>query len=489
MHSKAIRMGICAAVLAGAIPACASAVSRAQAPVPATPARQASSSQASPASQPPAPASPGARQSTATPAASPQEQPAPPRQASPAAQAGSQAKPDAQEPTTQKPTFRVQIELVTQDVIVRDSKGQFIPDLRKDEFEVYEDGVKQDIISMNLTHGGRVTNLVAPPQAVAQEGILLPPSHPPADTAGRILIFFIDDLHLEFRNTARVRKLLEDMQKTLIHDGDMFAIQTTGPSSVAVDLTYDRKRFAESIKKISGSELKPSEIINGPEGQEGPSEVRYRAHVAFSTVNELLLALDQVHNRRKALIYVSDGYDFNPFENARAGIDPTGSGAFLTRDTGGLPTDTDPFAATGKEFADADLVRELADLTRTANRVNVTMYTIDPRGLVGGSDLDEQVDPVQWQDYIHKSQDSLRVLAEQTGGMAVINQNDFTKALQKIDAETSDYYVLGYYSKNPDPTKRYRSIEVKITRPNVTVIARKGYQLKRPPRGGKAPGQ
>jgi VWFA-related protein len=484
-------MGICAAVLAVAIPACASAVVHVQAPVPATPAPQASGSQASPAFQPSAPTSPGAQPSTATPAASPQQQPTPPRQASPPP-AGGQAKPDAQEPATQKPTFRMQIELVTQDVIPRDSKGQFVPDLNKDEFEVYEDGVKQDIISMNLTRGGRVTNLVAPPQAAAQEGILLPPSRPPADTAGRILIFFIDDLHLEFRNTARVRKLLEDMQKTLIHDGDMFAIQTTGPSSVAVDLTYDKKRFAESIKKISGSELKPSEIINGPEGQEGPSEVRYRAHVAFSTVNDLLLALDQVHNRRKALIYVSDGYDFNPFESARAGIDPTGSGAFLTRDTGGLAnqgTDTDPFAATGKEFADADLVRELADLTRTANRVNVTMYTIDPRGLVGGSDLDEQVDPVAWQDYIHKSQDSLRVLAEQTGGMAVINQNDFTKALQKIDAETSDYYVLGYYSKNPDPTKRYRSIEVKVTRPNVTVIARKGYQLKRPPRSGTAAGQ
>ena len=478
MHSKATRMGVWAAVLAVAIPACASAAPRPQSqPQTADPVKQAAGSQATPPSSPaktPAPAVPGT-----SPLATPQQAPSP-------AQAGGQAKPDAQAPPTQKPTFTTRIELVTQDVIVRDSRGQFIPDLKENEFEVYEDGVRQDVISMELTHGGRHTNILSPPPAAAQEGILLPPSRPPADTAGRILIFFIDDLHLEFRNTARIKKLLEQMQKELIHEGDMFAIQTTGPSSVAVDLTYDTKSFTRAIGRIMGSELKPSEIINGPDSAEGPSEVRYRAHVAFSTVNDLLTTLDQVHNRRKALIYISDGYDFNPFEQARSG--GNANTPYLNRDSvSGNPDDVNPWEHQGQQFADADLVRDIADLTRTANRANVTMYTIDPRGLVGGmGDLDEQVDPNEWLDYIHKSQDSLRVLAEQTGGIAVINQNDFTKALQKIDSETSDYYVLGYYSKNPDPTKRYRSIEVKIARPNVTVIARKGYQLKRPPKSGTA---
>jgi VWFA-related protein len=416
-----------------------------------------------------------------------------------AGQAPQQASPGQQQPATQKPTFKVQVELVTTDVIVRDSKGQFIPDLTTKDFEVYEDGVKQDVIQMVLNRGGRQTNIIAPPAAVAEEGILVPAARAPVDSTGRIFIFFIDDLHLEFRNTTRVRKLLEEMQKTLIHDGDLFAIQTTGPSSVAVDLTYDKKRFSSAITRIAGSELKPSEIINGPEGAEGPNEVRYRAHVAFSTVNDLLYTLEQVRNRRKALIYMSDGYDFNPFENARAGIDPTGANVFLKRDTGvsnaGTSSDNtnsnvydDPFANNaGKIFADADLVRELADLTRTANRANVTMYTIDPRGLVGSPDLDENVNPTEWLDYLRKSQDSLRVLAEQTGGFAVINQNDYSKGLQRIDAETSDYYMLGYYSKNPDPLKRWRNIEVKVTRPNTTVLARKGYQLKRPPKAGTPP--
>jgi hypothetical protein len=100
----------------------------------------------------------------------------------------------------------------------------------------------------------------------------------------------------------------------------MFGIVSSGPSSIAVDMTYDKNRLEEAIKKIAGNELKPTDIINGPSGAEGPSEVRYRAHVAFSTVNDVLKQLEAVHNRRKALVYVSDGYDFNPFQDARLGI-------------------------------------------------------------------------------------------------------------------------------------------------------------------------
>ena len=112
----------------------------------------------------------------------------------------------------------------------------------------------------------------------------------------------------------------------------------------------------------------------------------------------------------------------------------------------------------GNEFSFADLASELSELTREANRANTTIYTIDPRGLVGMPDLDQKVDMMDYQNYITTSQNSLRVLAEQTGGFATINQNDFMKALKRIDAETSDYYVLGYYSSNPDPTMRRRKV-------------------------------
>jgi len=412
------------------------------------------------------------------------------------------APPPAQPPasattTQQKPTFRVQVDLVTNDIVVRDDKGNFIPDLKKDEFEVYEDGVKQELTSMTVVTGGRVTNVMAPPPPPPPEGIILPPSRPKTDVSGRIFLFFVDDLHLQFHNTGRVRDLFKRISKELVHDGDMFGIVSSGPSSIAVDMTYDKARLDEAIKKIAGSELKPTDIINGSSGAEGPSEVRYRAHVAFSTVNDLLNNLESVHNRRKALVYVSDGYDFNPFQDARLGLmepnSPFAQNEFARSQnqmrsddgSGNSSNQVDPLTQQQKQseqFADADLARELGELTRQANRANVTMYTIDPRGLVGMGDIDEQVDPRQWSEFVRKSQDSLRVIAEETGGIAVVNQNDFSKALKRIDAETSDYYVLGYYSNNPDASRRRRQVDVKVTRKGATVWFRKEYVLKPPPK-------
>ncbi len=398
------------------------------------------------------------------------------------------AAPAGQQPQPSKPTFTVRIDMVTNDVIVRDEKGNFVPDLKKDEFEIYEDGVKQDIVSMTVVTGGRVTNLLAPPPPPPPEGIILPPTKPANDTSGRIFLFFVDDLHMDFHNTGRIRDLFNRIRKNLLHDGDMWGMVSSGPSSIAIDMTYDRNRFDEAIKKITGNGLSPTDIIQGPSGAEGPSEVRYRAHVAFSTVNDVLTELEKVHNRRKAVVYVSDGYDFNPFQDARLATgDPNSpfQQNEMARQNSQMSNGTsDPMTDQQKqseEFADADLARELGELTRSANRANTTFYTIDPRGLVGSADISENLDPTQWNDYLRKSQDSLRVLADETGGVAVVNQNDFDKALKRIDAETSDYYVLGYVSKNPDPTKRRRQVQVKVARQKLTVFARKEYVLRPTP--------
>src|SRR6185503_4733170 len=117
---------------------------------------------------------------------------------------------NAQEPpgSSQQPapTFRTAVNLVSTDVIVRNQRGQFQADLSRDDFEVFEDGVKQEVTSFTLVHGGRVyqTQTAVAPTPV-REGIVLPPSRPVNDAAGRIIIFVIDDLHLDFRDTPRIR--------------------------------------------------------------------------------------------------------------------------------------------------------------------------------------------------------------------------------------------------------------------------------------------
>jgi VWFA-related protein len=392
------------------------------------------------------------------------------------AAAQGQAQPPA--PQTGQPTFRVAVDLVTTDVIVRDNRDQFVSDLKPNELEVYEDGVKQDITSLVLSHGGRIYNQLAPPPPPAQEGIILPRNRPTNDAAGRIFLLFIDDLHLDFQSTPRTRDLLKRMLKLLIHDGDMFGIVTTGTSSISEQLTYDRQILESAIEKVTGGALKPKEIIQASQGSQGPTELRHRAHVAFSTAYDLMKNLERVQNRRKAVLYISSGYDFNPFEQSR--LDEQAR----RMNVESSELQNDPFIMNQRSsqmLSEADLIMELNELTRAANRANATMYTIDPRGLVAGPDMDDEVSTQEWQAYVRDTQDSLRTLAEDTGGIAVVNQNDFNKALKRIDAETSDYYVLGYYSKNPDPLKRTRRIEVRTTRPGVNVWSRTAYSLRPTP--------
>ena len=395
-----------------------------------------------------------------------------------------------------QPTFRADVTLITNDVIVRDSRGQFVSDLRRDEFAIYEDGVEQEVASLVLIHGGRAFNLQLP--APVAEGIILPTARPRNDTAGRVLMLFVDDLHMEASSTPRVRDLFKRISKNLVHEGDLFSIVSSGSSSIAIDLTYDRGLLDAAIGRIMGNGMTPTDIIRGPQGARGPSELLYRANVAVQTALSVIRVLEQIQHRRKAIIYVSTGYDLNPFEKMRFHESRTfGGGRFRLdqMDFADSPeagrVRTNPFMEQSNyAFADLDMSNQIHRLTRAANRANATFYTIDPRGLIAGADIGEmegQLDPVQWWDYVQKSQNTLRNLAEATGGFAVVNNNDFDAAIRRIDAETSDYYVVGYYSNNSDPNQWRRRLEITVAREDVDVWSRTAYELVEPEQPEVAP--
>ena len=79
--------------------------------------------------------------------------------------------------------------------------------------------------------------------------------------------------------------------------------------------------------------------------------------------------------------------------------------------------------------------------------------------------------------HVSKTQSSLRLLAEATGGQAIVNDNDYTDALKRIDAETSDYYILGYAAPS-DANRRTRRTEIKVQRPGVQVQSRGWYRTR-----------
>lgn len=383
-----------------------------------------------------------------------------------------------------QPTFRATTDLVTVDVIPRTGDGQFVADLEEQDFEVFEDDVRQTIMTMVLVNGGRVMNLRALPAAPAPpapEGLILPERQRTAAAAGRIFVVLIDDLHFTATDTPLVRAVLKKVASTLIHPGDMFAVFSTGPSSIEIPLTYDHAVLTNVISKVAGHGMGYRDIMDSRDGAQGPQGLRYNAHVAFRTAYNLIGNLDRVRDRRKAVILVSNGYDFDPFPQGRIGKDQVSGGRFGTPWVD--PERGDRFLAMGQvtnRFADADLSSELAAITGVANRVNASIYALDPRGTAGVVSLGDQIDMTEMRTHISKTQASLRLLAESTGGLAVVNDNEYDTALKRIDAETSDYYILGYAAPDTNPNRRTRKIEVKVRRPGVAVQSRGWYRTKAP---------
>ena len=386
----------------------------------------------------------------------------------------------------QAPVFRSGVTLVTTDVIVRDGDGVFIPDLTRDDFTIFEDDVPQDIASLVLVHGGRVYNQLLPPPPV-QEGIILPGRAAPAATAtpGRIFVIFIDDLHIRPPDTPLIHRVMDLLPEALIHEGDEFGIISSGKSAIRVQMTTDRNRLS-AIDRAVGEAFDPRQLIEQATQLSSLNETRWRAHVAFKTAMETVRGLEQIQHRRKAFLYVSAGYNFNPFDDSRvnARIESMQQVGFFENGGTRLPefdepaldqfTTTDAF---GEVFSDSELHTELLLLIDAANRANVSFYTIDVRGLTTIPDLDFDLRTTEWNEHIRKQHSSLRTLAELTGGMAVVNRNTFREAFTEIDAETSDYYVLGFYSTNPDETRRTRRLRVEVARDDADVRSRTHYML------------
>jgi VWFA-related protein len=380
--------------------------------------------------------------------------------------------------------FQAGVTLVTTDLIVRDASGQFVSDLAPDDLTVYEDDVAQEVASLVLINGGRVFNRLLPPAPV-QEGIVLPGTGPVDETAGRVFILFVDDMHLDRKSTPKVRQVFKEIVDTLIHEGDLVGVISSGPSALNVDLTYDRATLYDAMDRIVGDGLSVEELIESTTGGgNGPMELRWRVHKAFKLARDIVGNLERMKHRRKAFIYISAGYDFNPYQMERIRASPVGAallGDDDRKDTyyRDIPDErirllrdmTEP--ASG--FANTDLAIELADLARAANRANASFHTVDPRGMVASAGLSYEVPLMSWNAHMNQTQFTMRFLADLTGGIALVNTNNFAQGLRRIDAEMSDYYVVGFYSDAAESEAQVHRLRVEVNRPGVSVRHRTHY--------------
>ena len=169
------------------------------------------------------------------------------------------------------------------------------------------------------------------------------------------------------KNTAKSTKLFHGIPLKRSAPAMIYLLRpfnSTGPSSIAIDLTRDRKGLDSAQAKIAGAALRPSEIVAGGY----PPEVGYRAHVAFYTAYSVLKMMEGVSSRRKAFILVSNGYNFDLWPGMASSA-------------------ANPFSRSGNEFSVEHLREEVAELTSQAKRAHVTIYAIDPRALSGAPTL------------------------------------------------------------------------------------------------------
>ena len=176
-------------------------------------------------------------------------------------------------PPQQTPVIRRSVDLVTTDLVVRDDQGQFVSSLSQKDFDVYEDGVKQSVISFVLFHGGRLLNDSGAPPPPRQEGLLRRRRGPPT-TLRAHLPFFVDDLHMDFRNTGAFA-ICSSRSGRLIHEGDVWH-RVDRPLVDRDRQAYDRKRLGKRSTRSPGSGLKPDEIIERRHCP-GPPEIGTRA--------------------------------------------------------------------------------------------------------------------------------------------------------------------------------------------------------------------
>ena len=390
-----------------------------------------------------------------------------------------QAPPAADAQAGQPPlTFRVEANLVEVDAFVSDATGKPITDLRAGDFQVLEDGKPQMVSAFSL---------VNIPIARAERPLFSPTAiEPDVDTNvgmdGRIYVFVLDDLHVDLTRGPRVKEALHRFFERSFGVNDLAAVVFTGGRSVdGQDFTNSPRLLLAAVDKFMGRKLRSPTLerldeynrqqtsgtrnagdpVNDPAGFERAQNARS----LLQSLQKLSDFMSGLHGRRKALVLVSEGIDYdiyNLFDNNSSA---------------------------------STIIDATRDAIAAATRGNVSIYAIDPRGLaVPGSELIETSGVVTGEpnlglgvqsamDELRLSQDSLRELADETGGFASVNRNNVDEAFDRLVSDNSSYYVLGYNPANDRRDGRFRKIEVRVTRPGVTVRARRGYVA---PRGRPA---
>lgn len=391
--------------------------------------------------------------------------------------------------------IRISTQLVQTDVVVTDKNEQLVTDLKLEDFEVYDNGKRQDLKFMELV------SIDAPRRADAldRSAKIAPgidtsvPRDLTVKDVRRVMAFVVDDVTIPAEDMSRVRQVLSDFVENKMQEGDLVAIvRTVGGKGLLEQFTSDRQILRRAVSQLGVRSIPPylsfsgadsarvappspladataSETINSNQDFEGPSEGTNqipRAILALSVSNQIVDSLQQIPGR-KSLILLSGGLPF--FGLSRSGAivgdigqlfrvltdNATRSGVVInTMDVRGLQA-----AGVVAKFVDTPGRSALGGGTFAGGDVSTVGRGYDPT-LLGERNLTEQL--------------TLRTLASTTGGTSIVNSNNFGDGLDKILSRSRAYYRLAYKPSEAFDNK-FHKVTIKVRRSGVHVYAAEGY--------------
>jgi VWFA-related protein len=398
-----------------------------------------------------------------------------------------------------KPTYEVEVIVTNVHVVVTDKKGKRITGLKPENFEIYEDGLLQKLTNFYEVKGIEVYASVPEEERKEPSVPLQPIPKESAPLRNKIIIYF-DNWHLHPMNRnwsiKRLESFIQNNFSPEDNDNEGMVVCLGQKLEVIQGFTSDEWQLRQAIKQVkkrTGQSLlrtKEKEDLrkelNRMVTETGTMDmfenyeraIGYARHYVEAEQNDLLYSLKSLSafinyltgiEGKKILIYVSDGLPINPGEEVFSFLDQA-----FARDRG------------RSEALNYDATRFFKELTARCNANEIALYPINAQGLE--SMVLSADKGAGWNIYTRGAgmvkarsrvmNDALRLMANDTGGLAVLNTNDIESGLKEIESDLQFYYSLGYMSPHREDDK-YHSIQVKLkgVEEKYDVRVRHGYML------------
>jgi VWFA-related protein len=401
------------------------------------------------------------------------------------------------QPASHAPVFRTGTTAVLLDIVVRDRRGRPVRDLRQDEITVLEDGVARELKAFRLVEGTPADAAVSTP---AEPGVVQP------DPLRRItLVSFVFD-HLGQNARRLAQKAAHDYLSKPMPPGQWAAVfSLDNRLRMLQDFTRDTTRLSAAIDRATTSATKEDAPALPGASRERPANVEFgkpgsdevgAAGRATAGSDAVARQFDETIKRMEALATNIETaqrghatfYPLMALAQAQGALEGRKAILFFSE---GLQVPTSVEEAFKAAISEA-------------NRANVSIYTVDARGLDTGRDLQaagaalekagrvsqaamakQGADGTSMEEVLNdelvltslraNTQSTLRELAESTGGVMVANTNDLGKGLERVTSDLASYYEIAYAPQSTEADGKFRRIEVKVARRGLDVTSRSGY--------------